>query len=63
MNHFFQQALRKRIAPRKITIEIILCNYWLMLLAISALYYPVLSLTLAIGLVIRVLVKFSEKKN
>jgi UDP-N-acetylmuramyl pentapeptide phosphotransferase/UDP-N-acetylglucosamine-1-phosphate transferase len=63
VNHFFQQAIRQRLSHRKITTEIILCNYWLMMLSISALYYPLLSLLLAIGLVMRVLVKFSEKKK
>jgi len=63
VNHFFQQAIRQRLPHKKITTEIILCNYWLMMLSVSALYYPMLSLLLAIGLVIRVLVKFSEKKN
>ncbi len=62
VNHFFQQAIRQRLSHRKITTEIILCNYWLMMLSVSALYYPLLSLMLAIGLVTRVLVKFSEKK-
>ena len=62
VNHFFQQAVRRRFSHRKVTTEIILCNYWLMMLSISALYYPLLSLVLAIGLVVRVLVKFSEKK-
>jgi UDP-N-acetylmuramyl pentapeptide phosphotransferase/UDP-N-acetylglucosamine-1-phosphate transferase len=63
VNHFFQQAIRQRLSHRKITTEIILCNYWLMMLSISALYYPLLSLLLAMGLVMRVLVKFSEKKK
>lgn len=60
-NHFFQQAIRKEIPRKKIVIEIIVCNYWLMLLAISALYYPFLSLILAIGLVTRIVLRFSER--
>lgn len=60
-NHFFQQAIRKGIPRKKIVIEVIICNYWLMLLAISALYYPLLSLILAIGLVTRILLRFSER--
>lgn len=60
-NHFFQQAIRKEIPRKKIVLEVIICNYWLMLLAISALYYPLLSLILAIGLTIRVLLKFSDR--
>lgn len=60
-NHFFQQAIRKEIPRRKIVIEVIMCNYWLMLLAISALYYPLLSLIFAIGLVTRILLRFSDR--
>lgn len=60
LNHFFQQAIRKGIPKKKIVIEVIICNYWLMLLAISALYYPLLSLILAIGLVTRQVLRFAE---
>jgi UDP-N-acetylmuramyl pentapeptide phosphotransferase/UDP-N-acetylglucosamine-1-phosphate transferase len=60
VNHFFQQAIRKEVPQRKILFEIILCNYWLMMLAISALFYPVISLMFAIGLVARTLFKLSK---
>lgn len=60
LNHFFQQAIRKRLPHKKIITEIILCNYWLMMLAIGALFYPVISLLLAILIVARVIIKFSE---
>lgn len=62
LKHFFQQAIRKRMPQRKIIWEILLCNYWLMVLAIGALFYPVISLALAILIVTRLIVKFSEKR-
>jgi len=61
VNHFFQQAIRKNIPRKNIVIEIAICNYWLMLLSISALYYPLISFFLAIALVVRILLRFSEK--
>ena len=61
LNHFFQQAIRKRLTHRKIMTEVILCNYWLMMLSVGALFYPVISLIIAMLIVIRVLLKFSEK--
>lgn len=61
INHFFQQAMRKEIPHRKIVFEVILCNYWLMMLAVCALFYPVISLMFAIALVARILFRFSEK--
>ena len=60
LKHFFQQAIRKRLPHKKIITEIILCNYWLMILSVSALFYPVISLLLAILIVTRVIIKFSE---
>ena len=41
--------------------EVILCNYWLMMLSVGALFYPVVSLLMAILIVTRVVIKFSEK--
>jgi UDP-N-acetylmuramyl pentapeptide phosphotransferase/UDP-N-acetylglucosamine-1-phosphate transferase len=61
VNHFFQQAIRKGVPRKRIVIEVIICNYWLMLLAVSALYYPLLSFIMAIGLVTRQVLRFSEK--
>jgi len=61
LQHFFQQAIRKRLPYKKIMTEIILCNYWLMMLSIGSLFYPVISLLLAILIVTRVMIKFSEK--
>ncbi|MEY3197539.1 MAG: hypothetical protein RLZZ59_910 [Pseudomonadota bacterium] len=60
LNHFFQQAMRKRLSQKKIMLEIILCNYWLMILAVSALFYPVFSLLLAMFVVTRTILKFAE---
>lgn len=59
LKHFFQQAIKKRLTHKKIITEIILCNYWLMMLSIGALFYPVVSLLLAILIVTRVIIKFS----
>ncbi len=61
LKHFFQQAIRKRMSHKKIIAEIVLCNYWLMMLAIGALFYPVVSLLMAILIVTRVVIKFSER--
>lgn len=63
VNHFFQQAMRKEVPQRKIAFDVILCNYWLMMLAISALYYPVISLIFAIALVAKTLFKFSNHSS
>jgi len=60
LNHFFQQAIRKRLSHKKIMTEIMLCNYWLMMLAVGSLFYPVISLLIAILIVTRVVVRFSE---
>ena len=61
LKHFFQQAIRKRLSHKKIMTEIILCNYWLMMLAVGALFYPVVSLMMAILIVTRVVIRFSER--
>ena len=61
LNHFFQQAIRKRLSHKRIMTEVILCNYWLMMLSVGALFYPVVSLLMAILIVTRVVIKFSEK--
>lgn len=58
LNHFFQQAIRKRLGQKKILSEIILCNYWLSILAILALFYPVISLLIALLMVLRIILKF-----
>jgi len=60
LNHFFQKAVRKGMSHNEITLKIAACNICLMLLSISALYFPVVSIILAGLLVVVVLGHFSR---
>lgn len=48
LNHCFQKAMQSGMTPPKVMIKIIRCNVILALLAIAGLYWPVISLALAL---------------
>ncbi|WPY00908.1 Glycosyltransferase family 4 protein [Candidatus Trichorickettsia mobilis] len=62
LKHFFQQAIRNGFTNKQVVWRIIFCNLLLMIFAISALYYPALSIMCAILVVMTTLVSFSSKK-
>jgi UDP-N-acetylmuramyl pentapeptide phosphotransferase/UDP-N-acetylglucosamine-1-phosphate transferase len=60
LQHFFQKAVKKGMSHNKIVNRIIICNLLLMLLAINALYFPIISIILASAVVTLILVSFIE---
>jgi UDP-N-acetylmuramyl pentapeptide phosphotransferase/UDP-N-acetylglucosamine-1-phosphate transferase len=60
VKHFFQQAVKKGMSHKQVTIKISLCNLALFILSISALYYPITSLILSILAVCYLLMHFSK---
>ncbi|MES2215542.1 MAG: glycosyltransferase family 4 protein [Pseudomonadota bacterium] len=59
LNHFFQQAVRKGMSHRMVVCKIAACNLCLMILSLTALYYPIISLMLAIVTVTCLLIHFA----
>lgn len=59
LNHFFQQATRKNMSHKEVTTKIAICNFILMILSISALYYPISAMALALICVTIILIHFS----
>ena len=57
LQHFFQKAVKKGESHKKVVIRIIKCNFILMLLAIGALFYPVICVILALLTVAITLIK------
>jgi UDP-N-acetylmuramyl pentapeptide phosphotransferase/UDP-N-acetylglucosamine-1-phosphate transferase len=57
LQHFFQKAVRKGHSHKKIVKRIMKCNILLMLFAVNALYYPVLSIIAAILIVMVTLIR------
>jgi UDP-N-acetylmuramyl pentapeptide phosphotransferase/UDP-N-acetylglucosamine-1-phosphate transferase len=60
LNHFFQKAVRLGMSHKEITLKIALCNFSLMLLSISALYFPIVAIILAILVIAITLIHFSS---
>lgn len=60
LRHFFQQAVKKGMTHKEVTLKISFCNLVLLLLAINALYYPAISILLAMFIVMCILIHFSE---
>jgi UDP-N-acetylmuramyl pentapeptide phosphotransferase/UDP-N-acetylglucosamine-1-phosphate transferase len=60
LKHFFQKAIKNGRNHSEVVQKIIKCNLVLMLLAISALYYPIFSLILAIVIVTITLIGLSR---
>tara|TARA_B110000503_G_scaffold7870_1_gene10696 strand:- start:2658 stop:3662 length:1005 start_codon:yes stop_codon:yes gene_type:complete len=57
LQHFFQKAVRKGDSYKKVVKRIMKCNILLMLFAVNALYYPVLSIIAAILIVMVTLIR------
>ena len=61
LKHFFHQAVKAGMRHDKIVFRIGRCNFFLMILAINSLYYPILSSILALLSVAYTLARFSRK--
>lgn len=59
LKHFFQRAVRKGMSHQEITTKIAICNFSLMCLAINALYFPALSIIIAILVIVMILTHFT----
>lgn len=62
LKHFFQCAIKNGMSPKRVLMKIVGCNVLLMILAITASKYPILSFCLSVMLVIALLSKFSYTK-
>ena len=60
LKHFFQKAVKKGMSHKQVVKQIIFCDFILMILAISALHAPLISLFLAIVCVAITLIRFSK---
>lgn len=60
LKHFFQQAVKNGKTHQQVVSRIILCNFFLMLLAINALYYPAISIMLALLVVMITLINLAK---
>lgn len=60
LKHFFQKAIKSGMSPNQVVTRVILCNALLMILSISSLYYPVISVVISIIVVMITLIKFSR---
>lgn len=60
LKHFFQKAVKKGMSHQQVVCRIIICNAFLMLLAINALYAPVISIILAMFIVMITLIIFAK---
>lgn len=58
VKHFFQKAVQKGMSHRQVVMKIAACNALLFLLSISALYFPALSIIIAISVVMTILLHF-----
>jgi UDP-N-acetylmuramyl pentapeptide phosphotransferase/UDP-N-acetylglucosamine-1-phosphate transferase len=63
LNHFFQKAARGGMSHKQIVLRIAACNFCLMILAVTTLYFPMPSIILAGIVVALVLVHFSRKST
>ncbi|NRB11239.1 MAG: UDP-phosphate alpha-N-acetylglucosaminyltransferase [Rickettsiaceae bacterium] len=57
LNHFFQKAIKKGKTTYYVIFNILFCNFILMLLSVSALYYPIISMGLALLTVMITLIR------
>lgn len=60
LKHFFQRAIKKGMTQKQVVNRIILCNFLLMIFSISSLYYPNISIVLAITIVMITLTNFAR---
>ncbi|XVN42199.1 MAG: UDP-phosphate alpha-N-acetylglucosaminyltransferase [Candidatus Rickettsia vulgarisii] len=63
LKHFFQQAVKNGKTHRQVVSRIIFCNTLLMLLSITSLYYPVISIMLAILVVMITIINFTKNES
>lgn len=57
LQHFFQKAVKRGLSHEQVVYRIIRCNFILMLLAVGALYYPVVCIVLGLCTVAVTLIK------
>lgn len=60
LKHFFQKAVRKGMSHQEVATKIAVCNFSLMCLSINSLYFPALSIIIAILIIVMILIHFSE---
>ena len=60
LQHFFQKAVRKGMSHKQIVSNIIICNFCLMILSLTSLYFCVISIILALLTVTLVLFRFAK---
>lgn len=60
LKHFFQQAIKNGFTSKQVVLRIIYCNFFLMILAICSLDYPVLSIIGATLVVAVTLTRFTQ---
>lgn len=60
LKHFFQRAVKNGYTQKQVITRIAICNFCLMLLAVNAVYYPVISTVLAILVTGITLINFAK---
>ena len=60
LKHFFQKAVKNGMSHAEVVKKIIGCNFALMWLAVGALYYPIISIILAIMVVMVTLIRLAK---
>lgn len=63
LKHFFQKAVQKGNSHKQVVSRVISCNLLLMLVSIVSLYFPVLSIMLAILVVMITLINFTKESS
>ena len=58
LKHFFQKAVKRGMTHKQVVCRIAICNFFLMLLSINALYNPAISIILAILTVMITIINF-----
>lgn len=57
LQHFFQKAVKRGQTHKQVVMRIMKCNFLLMILAVNCLYYPIISIILAMLVVMVTLIK------
>ncbi|MDR0297011.1 MAG: UDP-phosphate alpha-N-acetylglucosaminyltransferase [Rickettsia sp.] len=61
LKHFFQKAVRNGKSHKEVVSKIIICNIVLMILSISSLYFPLISIIFAILVVMVTIINFAHE--
>ncbi|MCC8399369.1 MAG: glycosyltransferase family 4 protein [Rickettsia endosymbiont of Platyusa sonomae] len=61
LKHFFQKAVRNGKSHREVVYRIIICNILLMILSISSLYFPLVSIIFAVLVVMVTIINFAHE--